>query len=149
VVGTAVRLCHSMSACRDPPPLGPGWNASPSCCVCSLAAQGPPYKCALRVLAKRYLHRVIQSGCHDPVEDARAAMDLALLKIRNGPGFGTGGDGAALGEPLMEVLAEAGQPASLVDRRDVLNRHVSGEQMRLRHVSGGRDVPRASMFVDA
>ncbi|KAB2093094.1 hypothetical protein ES319_A02G073600v1 [Gossypium barbadense] len=48
--------------------------------------RGGSYKSALRVLAKRFLSREIQqSGSgHDSIEDARAAMDLALLKIRNG-----------------------------------------------------------------
>ncbi len=45
---------------------------------------------ALRYLAKRFLNRVIQAGDHghDSVEDAVAAMDLALLKAANGPSFG-------------------------------------------------------------
>lgn len=48
--------------------------------------RGGSYKSALRVLAKRFLSREIQlSGSgHDSIEDARAAMELALLKIRNG-----------------------------------------------------------------
>lgn len=41
---------------------------------------------ALRVLAERHLHRTIQGGDkgHDSVEDARATMELAQLKIQNG-----------------------------------------------------------------
>lgn len=48
--------------------------------------RGGSYKTALRVLTKRFLSREIQqSGTgHDSIEDARAAMELALLKIRNG-----------------------------------------------------------------
>lgn len=48
--------------------------------------KGGSYKTALRVLAKRFLSREIQqSGIgHDSIEDARATMELALLKIRNG-----------------------------------------------------------------
>lgn len=48
--------------------------------------RGGSYKTALRVLAKRFLSREIQqSGTgHDSIEDARSAMDLTLLKIRNG-----------------------------------------------------------------
>lgn len=44
------------------------------------------YKAALRVLAKRYLKKEIQQSGngHDSTEDARAAMELALLKIRHG-----------------------------------------------------------------
>lgn len=48
--------------------------------------QGGSHKTSLRVLAKKFLSREIQqSGFgHDSTEDARAAMELALLKIRNG-----------------------------------------------------------------
>lgn len=46
--------------------------------------RGPPYKCALRVLAQRHLRRAIQGGAHDSVADARAAVDLALLKVARG-----------------------------------------------------------------
>lgn len=44
------------------------------------------YKPKLRVLTKKFLAREIQmseSG-HDSVEDAKAAMDLALMKIKYG-----------------------------------------------------------------
>jgi RNA exonuclease 1 len=43
-------------------------------------------KIALRVLSKKYLNREIQNtgSGHDSVEDARAALDLALLKIKYG-----------------------------------------------------------------
>ena len=44
--------------------------------------QGPPYRPKLRLLAERFLNRSIQAGEHDSVEDARAAMALALLKLR-------------------------------------------------------------------
>ncbi len=46
--------------------------------------RGPPYKSALRMLTQRHLKRSIQDGSHDSVADARAAMDLALLKIKHG-----------------------------------------------------------------
>lgn len=48
--------------------------------------QAGSYKTSLRVLAKKFLFREIQqSGFgHDSTEDARAAMELALLKIKNG-----------------------------------------------------------------
>lgn len=44
------------------------------------------YKISLRVLTRKFLAREIQnSNCgHDSVEDARATMELALLKIRHG-----------------------------------------------------------------
>ena len=44
--------------------------------------QGPPCRSALRKLAEKFLKRQIQKGTHDSVDDARAAMDLVLLKIR-------------------------------------------------------------------
>lgn len=51
--------------------------------------RGGSYKTALRVLAKRFLSREIQQSGngHDSIEDARAAMELALLKIKNGQLF--------------------------------------------------------------
>lgn len=50
---------------------------------------GRSFKTKLRILAKKFLDREIQeseSG-HDSVEDAKAAMDLALLKIKHGKIF--------------------------------------------------------------
>lgn len=48
--------------------------------------RGASYKTALRVLTRRFLKREIQDSGkgHDSVEDARATMELALLKIING-----------------------------------------------------------------
>ena len=48
--------------------------------------RGLSYKTALRHLSKKFLSRQIQAPeCgHDSIEDARAAMELALLKIRRG-----------------------------------------------------------------
>ncbi|GAU34586.1 hypothetical protein TSUD_15010, partial [Trifolium subterraneum] len=48
--------------------------------------RGSPYKSALRFLAKNFLSREIQQSWigHDSIEDARATMELTLLKIRNG-----------------------------------------------------------------
>lgn len=48
--------------------------------------RGGSYKTALRVLTRRYLLREIQDSGngHDSIEDARAALELALLKIKNG-----------------------------------------------------------------
>lgn len=85
--------------------------------------RGPPFKSALRVLASRHLLRTIQQGEHNPVEDARAAMDLALLKFQRGPAYGAGGD---RGDKLIEVLGEAGRRSVMIDRLEVLNRHVTG-----------------------
>lgn len=49
-------------------------------------SRGSRYKTALRVLSRRFLSRQIQSSGsgHDSIEDAMAAMELALLKIRHG-----------------------------------------------------------------
>lgn len=51
--------------------------------------RGASYKTALRVLARRFLSREIQQSGngHDSIEDARATMELALLKIRFGKYF--------------------------------------------------------------
>lgn len=48
-------------------------------------ARGFPMRRSLRVLAEEFLGRVVQhGGCdgHSPVEDARVAMDLVMLKVR-------------------------------------------------------------------
>lgn len=73
--------------------------------------RGPMCKPALRMLTGRYLKRKIQGdkAGHDSVEDARAAMDLALLKISKGPGFGKRMKPNC--ESLIEVLGRQ-------DRRD-------------------------------
>ncbi|KAL6763962.1 ribonuclease H-like domain-containing protein, partial [Haematococcus lacustris] len=46
--------------------------------------RGPPAKSALRVLARRFLDRDIQSGAHDSAIDARTALDLVRLKVKHG-----------------------------------------------------------------
>ena len=48
--------------------------------------RGALCKIALRVLTKKFLGREIQNtgSGHDSVEDARAALELAILKIKNG-----------------------------------------------------------------
>jgi hypothetical protein len=38
------------------------------------------------MLAYTHLKRAIQTGGHNSIEDAQAAMDLAILKIRRGEG---------------------------------------------------------------
>ncbi|BDA41970.1 Small RNA degrading nuclease 5 [Coccomyxa sp. Obi] len=88
--------------------------------------KGPPYRSALRKLTEKFLKRQIQNGSHDSIDDARAAMELALLKFRHGPAFGDAAAEERDGDPLCEVLAAAGRRCSLADRPDVLSRHVTG-----------------------
>lgn len=52
-------------------------------------SRGGTYKLSLRVLTQKYLDREIQqsSNGHDSIEDAKATMELALLKVRHGKCF--------------------------------------------------------------
>lgn len=52
-------------------------------------SRGSSHKTALRVLARRFLSQEIQQSGdgHDSIEDAKATMELALLKIRHGKYF--------------------------------------------------------------
>lgn len=110
---------------------------------------GPPYRTALRTLSYKFLRRTIQEGDHDSVDDARAAMDLALLKFSRGPAFGAtpmagvGGIGGVYqrGERLLKVLSDAGKRCTLVDRPEFVNRHVSG---RASGIPAGTDGERAA-----
>lgn len=90
--------------------------------------QGPPCKPALRVLSERYLRRIIQQGEHDSVVDACAALDLVKLKIARGPAYGTYLQGEQ-GDKLMDVLHRHNKRCTLVDRTDMLNRHVTGTHL--------------------
>ncbi|XP_012482489.1 small RNA degrading nuclease 5 [Gossypium raimondii] len=87
--------------------------------------RGGSYKSALRVLAKRFLSREIQqSGSgHDSIEDARAAMDLALLKIRNGPDFGS--PPSFMRRKLLTLLGECGKTSSFIDDISIVKRYAS------------------------
>ncbi|XVF37084.1 hypothetical protein REPUB_Repub19eG0114900 [Reevesia pubescens] len=87
--------------------------------------RGGSYKTALRVLAKRFLSREIQqSGTgHDSIEDARAAMDLALLKIRNGPDFGL--PLSFMRRKLLTLLGECGKTSSFIDDISIVKRYAS------------------------
>eukprot|EP00873_Tetraselmis_striata_P024787 jgi/Tetstr1/445051/TSEL_032856.t1 len=85
--------------------------------------KGPPARSALRYLTEKFLKRSIQQGSHDSVEDARAAMDLAKLKIKHGPGWGVERQETEL---LVQQLSEAGQRCSLVDRLGSLHKWVTG-----------------------
>ncbi|PKA54538.1 Small RNA degrading nuclease 5 [Apostasia shenzhenica] len=85
------------------------------------------HKPALRALSLKFLNRQIQvSGeGHDSVEDARAAMDLAFLKIKNvaplGPEFGS--RSSVMRCKFISVLYECGRKCSLVDEISVLRRY--------------------------
>ena len=67
--------------------------------------RGPPYRTKLAHLTERYLARKIQEGSHDSVADARATLELAMLKFVFGPGFG---QRPAAGASLFETLAANG-----------------------------------------
>ncbi|KAL4308066.1 hypothetical protein GQ457_01G028440 [Hibiscus cannabinus] len=87
--------------------------------------RGGSYKSALRVLAKRFLSREIQqSGTgHDSIEDAKAAMDLALLKIKNGPDFGS--PPSFMRRKLLTLLGECGKTSSFIDDISIVKRYAS------------------------
>ncbi|GCE97648.1 hypothetical protein ZYGM_004439 [Zygosaccharomyces mellis] len=68
---------------------------------------GPPFRPALRHLASTHLDYNIQTGDregHNPVEDARACMDLVKLKIVNGLTFGV----SITTENIFQKLSTAG-----------------------------------------
>lgn len=68
----ALKLCHGR--CLDT-------------CTLYSSARGAGHRPALRHLALAHLGRTIQTSAHghSPVEDAAAALDLALLKVRLPP----------------------------------------------------------------
>ena len=80
--------------------------------------RGPPFRSKLSALTEKHLARRIQEGTHDSVADARATMELALLKFTNGPGFG---EPAGAGGSLFEACAAAGARCAAFDRRHVLD----------------------------
>ncbi|KAF3793167.1 Small RNA degrading nuclease 5 [Nymphaea thermarum] len=88
--------------------------------------RGAHFKSALRVLARKFLSREIQKSAsgHDSVEDARAAMDLVLLKIKYGPELGS--HTPVLRKKLVSLLSENGQTSSLIDDSSVLKRYAIG-----------------------
>jgi len=109
--------------------------------------RGPPFRAKLASLVERHLGRKIQEGTHDSVADARATMELALLKFHRGPSFaeigggGAGGgslatDGGARGgsrsaprASLFQAVAEAGRASVAVDRAETLGAiAVAGER---------------------
>ncbi|THU58817.1 hypothetical protein C4D60_Mb03t18450 [Musa balbisiana] len=58
---------------------------------------------------------------HDSIEDARAAMELALLKIRHGPDFGL--PPKFTRSKLVAALHQSGKSCSLVDDVSILKRY--------------------------
>ncbi|CAI0625414.1 unnamed protein product [Linum tenue] len=86
--------------------------------------RGGSYKTALRILAKKFLSREIQqSGAgHDSIEDARAALELALLKIKNGPDFGSP---SFTRKKILSTLAECGKTSSIIDDISIVKRYSS------------------------
>ncbi|KAL2610813.1 hypothetical protein R1flu_022505 [Riccia fluitans] len=87
------------------------------------------FKPALRMLAHRFLKRRIQDRAdgHDSIEDARAAMDLTLLKIRDGPNSGYPTNAADQNrENLLDVLSKHGRRCALLDRRSLLHQYAVG-----------------------
>ncbi|KAL6269075.1 hypothetical protein ACE6H2_025986 [Prunus campanulata] len=64
-----------------------------------------------------------QGDGHDSIEDARAAMELALLKIRHGPDFGT--RPSLIRKRLLTVLSESGKTSSIIDDVSIVKRYAS------------------------
>ncbi|KAI3464606.1 hypothetical protein Pfo_021269 [Paulownia fortunei] len=87
--------------------------------------RGRSYKTALRVLTRKFLSREIQDSGngHDSVEDARATMELALLKIRHGPGFGL--PSTFIRKKLLTLLSDSGKTSSLIDNVSTVKRYAS------------------------
>jgi RNA exonuclease 1 len=98
--------------------------------------RGLPARTALRRLAATFLKKNIQGGQHDSVEDARVALELARLIFKHGPAWGV--EAPDKGEKLCLVLSELGRRATLVDRPDVINRHVAGVSGRSASGESGR-----------
>ncbi|GAB2270481.1 Small RNA degrading nuclease 5 [Dionaea muscipula] len=88
--------------------------------------RGGSYKTALRVLARKFLSKDIQDSLkgHDSIEDANTAMELAVLKIRHGPGFGSPPN--FLRKKLLTVLSESGKTSSLIDDVSIVKQYGCG-----------------------
>lgn len=71
--------------------------------------RGPPLKPSLKWLCQRYLGREIQKGMagHDPVEDAKAVLDLVKQKCEKGEAWGTN---EASTESIFQRLARSSRP---------------------------------------
>ena len=85
--------------------------------------RGAPYRNALRYLTERFLGRKIQEGSHDSVADARATMELALLKFINGPAFG---EVETEGGGLFDVLSSQKVSCVMIDSPTLCRRLPAG-----------------------
>ena len=76
--------------------------------------------------ARRILKRKIQQGAHDSVADARAAMELTLLRLKNGPSLE---NGRSNGRKLPEAISMNGKrrKCCFVDRPQAVKRYLVGE----------------------
>ncbi|XP_004237720.2 small RNA degrading nuclease 5 [Solanum lycopersicum] len=85
------------------------------------------YKAALRVLSRKFLDREIQDSDngHDSVEDAKATLELALLKIKNGPDFGIPQSQQLLRRKLLSVLSDSGKGSSIIDNISIARRYAA------------------------
>ncbi|KAL7586018.1 hypothetical protein Lser_V15G46366 [Lactuca serriola] len=88
-------------------------------------SRGGTYKIALRVLTRKFLEREIQGSGngHDSIEDAKAAMDLAFLKIKNGPDFGR--PPSFTRKKFLTVLGDSGKASSFIDNISIVKRYAS------------------------
>ncbi|XP_022981433.1 small RNA degrading nuclease 5-like [Cucurbita maxima] len=87
--------------------------------------RGGSHKSALRILTKKFLSREIQQSGngHDSIEDARATMELALLKIKHGPEFGS--PPSLIRKKLLTILGENGKTSSFIDDVSTVKRYSS------------------------
>mgnify|MGYP003685337151 CR=1 FL=1 len=107
--------------------------------------EGPPVKSSLRALSVRFLKRAIQQsdGGHCPCEDAAAAMDLVLLKLRRGLHFGLpgGADDDCEFADLFGALGRAGWQCSAIDseveRLQLLNAPAETMRVHVRSDAAG------------
>ena len=80
--------------------------------------RGPPYKPALKWLCEKFLGKEIQgkeSG-HDSIEDARSAMELVNLKLKNGAEFGLMNQDNIR---LSVKLEHNGRTSAIVDTKNI------------------------------
>jgi len=104
----ALKICHSKvidTSILFPHAIGPG-------------------KQSLKSLVFQHLNRVIQTGSHDSIQDAVAAMQLLKLKLQYGPNFGVKQDN---GSSILSILEKANISVQMLDRANILgNYHPDG-----------------------